>query len=166
MGEIDRGGEQFVPKSVNRVPGILRELVPLHFQFDIVRDDQAFAGNFFCFRIEKFLDAFDQFAGREAARRNPSTARKTVERIAELREDAAHQPVGRKCFLWRLFGHLAARKTGAASDFQILLTPAPVTPFTFTFPAGTATGIYFIEAEIWNNGKKIDSQGVKVLRIP
>ncbi|MEO5581383.1 MAG: hypothetical protein ABIR66_01720, partial [Saprospiraceae bacterium] len=87
---------------------------------------------------------------------NPAQSKVTVELIHSL------TPLINANVKFMIHDYLGRR----IAESQFLLTPAPVTPFTFTFPAGAPTGIYFIEAEIWNNGKKIDSKGVKVLRIP
>ncbi len=59
--------------------------------------------------------------------------------------------------------NLAGQKIAAFEDF---LSPAAVTTRKVNFPSGTPMGIYIILTEIWNDGKRIDSRGIKVLRIP
>lgn len=49
---------------------------------------------------------------------------------------------------------------------ESILSPAAVTTFAYTFQSGSPSGVYFIIAEIWNDGERIDTKGVKVLRIP
>jgi hypothetical protein len=49
---------------------------------------------------------------------------------------------------------------------ETILSPAAVTAFTYNFRPGSPAGVYFIVAEIRDERKRIDVQGVKVLRIP
>lgn len=52
------------------------------------------------------------------------------------------------------------------SSKEEVLSPAAVLTSEFNFDLGVPAGVYFIQAEIWNQGKRVDVHGIKVLRIP
>lgn len=47
-----------------------------------------------------------------------------------------------------------------------ILSPAAVLTSEIRFDVSIPAGIYVVQAEIWNQGKRIDVKGIKVLRIP
>jgi len=47
-----------------------------------------------------------------------------------------------------------------------ILSPAAVVTSEINFDLAIPTGIYLVQAEIWNQNERVDVQGIKVLRIP